>query len=161
MWERFKVWWYSTDEDEVEEEPEITPYDGYDLTVDLMRKLLGSITGRELPKRKEEMVAAERKAYVQMVAAFFPQIIEGRMKRLIRAQEELMATGSSELRELMPEAKDQIIFGRGTINGLALVFEDFNEDFQEYIGSLPKDEPFDKYKLFPEIFKKERSGEEE
>lgn len=116
----------------------------------LMRSILGSIPG--VPKK--EMSENERRQFEQTVAAFFPHVIEPTISRLIRAQEELMARGSEDLRGIgLVSPDDQIIFGRGTVNGLTLLIEEFKEAYDSHIAEVTKrGEKFDPRKLFPDLF---------
>lgn len=132
--------------------PDMEGQDSISVSALLMRKLLGSISLEDV-KTRPAMQDQDRRQYEQGVAAFFPHILKPTIDRLVAAQEQLMARGSQEQRYVgIISPSDQVLFGRGTINGIELVLEEFNEAYQAHIAELTKrGEKFDPRKLFPEI----------
>lgn len=124
-----------------------------ELTARLMRELLGSIDVEKF-RFERKLSANDLAAYHQTVAAFFPTIIEPTVKRFIAAQERIMSRGSAELRQFgYVDPRDQVIFGRGTMNGLLILMEEFQQAFYSHIAAVEeKQEKFDPYALFPELF---------
>lgn len=149
MWHRLKLAWKVL----WEEENLLEEYEATGLSAELMRALLGSVSFDDI-KNRPPMTAEERRIYEQTVAAFYPHVIEPAINRLIGAQEQLMGRGSAEQREIgIVDPKDQVLFCRGTMNGIELVKEEFKEAFEAHIAYLQvRNEKFDKHKLFPEIF---------
>ena len=115
--------------------------------VALLRYLLGSINLEDVRKKESEMAPDDRKAYVTRLASNW-DLIEKIIKKLLVAQEEYMSRGGEAYNG--DEVK-QIVFGRGTINGLFLVHEILKEAFDEFIGTIKPPEPYDKSKLFPDV----------
>ena len=160
MWRRLGIAWrYLLGRDDVHmyegEEfvdlDKLTGRSAYELSAELMRRMLGSITldrPEPLPAGEE---AQAREQHNQTVAAFFPTILEPTIKRLIVAQEELMARGSAEMRQVVGQEKEQILFCRGSVNGLMLILEEFQTAANEHTADVEKrqDTEFDKHEMFP------------
>lgn len=110
-------------------------------TTDLLRHQLGSINLKDV-RDKKELTENERKNYVANVAASF-KLIESDIKELIIAQEEFIATQATSW--------DQVLVGRGSINGLYLLLEKYEKAFLEHQDNIkPKDE-FNPHAIIPEL----------
>lgn len=110
-------------------------------SVQLIRQQLSSIdlSGvRDLRPLTEE----DRKVYNGRVAAFYPDI-ERDLKKFLIAQEEYIAR--------VADNEKQLMFARGTINGIMLILEHYQQVFEEYKAQVKPEEPFDKNKLFPKV----------
>lgn len=101
----------------------------------LNRRQLGSIDGIE----KEKMSSAERKEYVARSAVAYKDIVEGKIAKFIKAQEDFIIYNA--------ENEMQLIFGRATINGLSILKEDFENDLLEDQDNKTPQESFDKHKV--------------
>ena len=96
-------------------------------TLGLQRHLLGSI---DLSDVDEEMNESERKEYVAAISAVFPRL-EKDIKKFLYQQ--LMYSSNQA------ENWEQVIFGRGTFNGLSLLLEYWKTINQEQLEkSIPK-----------------------
>ncbi len=166
MWRRLRLAWRWMRGD-----PEVHLYDGpefvdidrlrgrssYELTADVTRRMLGSVTledARHAKPMREDRI----RAFEVHMGAIFKDFVEPRLTRLLIAQQELMSLGSEEMRQLHRSVRDQIVYGRGSINGIMLVYEEFREAFDAYMSRSSGTEPFDKYKLFPELYADEGGG---
>jgi len=112
------------------------------LSVSLIRHLLGTVDLKDVRGKETEMSPEERKNYVARLSSNW-DIVEKKIMRLIVAQEEYMAR--------MTENQEQLMLGRGTINGLFLIHEELEQAFKEHMLNSSPVESFDKRKLFSEI----------
>lgn len=108
-------------------EPEIT-------SVSLMRHILGSI---DLSQESNDEVFNNR------AGAIFKDVIEPKLNKMAREQERFTAAEAANW--------DQAMFGRGTLNGIELVREEFEKAYAVYQQSNQLPEPFDKQNPLPEI----------
>jgi len=127
--------------------PEYTSLE--EAAVTLTRHLLNSIDLGDA-RSKLTMTPEERKEYVARISSNF-DLLERLLKRLVIAQEEAMARGAMELKSVSDKPETQVVFGRGTINGIMLVWDELDGYFKEHMENLPRGkESFDKTKLFPQ-----------
>lgn len=99
-------------------------------TSDLIRNKLGSISLGDV-RKDIQMSKDERKEYVARIHGIFKDIIEPKCKKFITMQEEFMARET--------EGEIQFLVGRGTINGILLILEDFEKDNLEHIENMKED----------------------
>ena len=99
------------------------------MSLDLMRKQLGSVTIEDL--EHEEMDESERKQYCASISAVFPRL-EKDMKVLLHAQMMYIGTQAGNMEE--------VIFGRGTFNGIDLLLEMWKKAHLEHTNKEPKEE---------------------
>lgn len=111
----------------IKKEPEIT-------SVSLMRQILGSIDVSEEPNEE---------VFNNRAGAIFKDVIEPKLKKMAREQERFTAAEAANW--------DQAMFGRGTLNGIELVSEEFEKAYGVYQQSLQPKEPFDERNPLPEI----------
>jgi hypothetical protein len=135
----------------INEFKELTKRDEKELSIELIRKLLASIDLSDVRNKSIGNIGVvtktetEHKNFIQMVTAFFPKIIEPEIKKMIIEQQKFIAE--------KVDNQELLMFSRGTINGLMLVYELFLEAFNEYMSSRDNDEEIDPEKLFPELYK--------
>lgn len=98
-------------------EPEIT-------SVSLMRRILGSIDISEEPTAE---------VFNNRVGAIFKDVIEPVLKRMAREQERFTAAEAANW--------DQAMFGRGTLNGIELVREEFEKAYNAHLEANKQPEP--------------------
>lgn len=111
-----------------EKQPEIT-------SVSLMREILGSIDLSEEPNEE---------VFNNRAGAIFKDVIEPKLKKMAREQERFTAAEAANW--------DQAMFGRGTLNGIELVREEFEKAFSAYQQSLqPVEQPSQPHNPIPEI----------
>ena len=111
-----------------------------ELSLDLIRHRLGSIGLSELEEEKP-MSTSKRKGYCSTISAVFP-VIEKDIKRFLHAQ--LMYSSKQA------EDWERVIFGRGTFNGIDLLYEHWKQAHLEHLGKLPKEE-VEKTSPMPEL----------
>lgn len=87
----------------------------------LVRHLLASIDLSDI--ELDEMGTEERKEYVGVASAAYLNTLRREVKRLLKAQEEFVA------RQASPES---LMFARGTVNGIMLVEEAYEEMHREH-----------------------------
>lgn len=160
MWNRLKIalrWLRGEEDVHLYEGPEFVDVDrikgrtAHELTMDATRRMLGSVTLDEARKARPAVDDKARSFEVHM-GAIFKDFVEPRLLRLVVAQEELIARGSDEMRQLHSDVRDQIVYGRGSINGIMVVYEEFKEAYDAYMSRGKDGEPFDPHKLFPELY---------
>jgi hypothetical protein len=117
------------------------PIKKQDLTLSLMRHLLGSIDLSDI-KVEEEMTEIERDGYCAQIFAVFP-LIEKDIKKMLYQQLMFISNNS--------ENWEQVIFGRGTFNGLDLLLEKWEKATSEYENKHKGKEGFDKNSPLLEI----------
>ena len=106
--------------------------------IDLIRHLLGSINLNDLPQKEES--EAERKEYCSAIAAVFPRL-EKDIKEFLHAQ---LMFASNEA-----ENWEQVLFARGTFNGIDLLYKNWQKANAEHLNPPPK--PFNKHNPIGEI----------
>lgn len=106
----------------------------------LTRHLLASIDLIDV-RDDQVMNPDERKEWVARVASNYA-VTSKIVKRFLVAQEEFIAR--------MAENEKQLMFARGTINGIMLIQEELENAFKEHMANIQPEKPFDKTKLFPE-----------
>lgn len=97
----------------------------------LQRNLLGSIDLADLEKEETE---EERRAHSSAIFAVYPRL-ESDLKKLLHAQ---LLFASNEA-----ETWEQVLFGRGTFNGLSLFLEHLKVLQSEHIENSRGKEDFD------------------
>jgi len=109
-----------------------------ELTIKLMRHLLGSVDLPDLEDEKE-MSANERKEYCAAIFAVWPRL-EKDIKGFLYRQ---LMFSSNEA-----EDWDKVVFGRGTFNGMDLLYEhwkkaasEFESESKESKGGFNKSSP--------------------
>lgn len=111
-----------------------------DETLKLQRNLLGSIDISD--DDADEMDASQRHEYIAAISAVFPRI-EKDIKRFMHQQ--LMYSSNKA------ETWEQVIFGRGTFNGLALLLEFWDNANQEQMEKAKPKAQFDPHNSIGEI----------
>jgi hypothetical protein len=116
-----------------------------DLSVKVIRHLLASIDLSDI-KEDEEMSESDRKAYCSAIFAVYPRI-EKDIKKLL--YEQLMFSSNNA------ETWEQVIFGRGTFNGMDLLLEKWKKVAVEHEANvkegLKEGKNIDKSNPMPEI----------
>ncbi len=103
-------------------------------TVELLRHLLGSIDLSDI--KEEQLTEAEQKDYSAAIFAVFPRLQKDIRKFL---HEQLMFSAN--------QATDweQVVFGRGSFNGISLLFEHWKKAADEHVANIKGEaEPFNK-----------------
>jgi len=102
-------------------------------SAELTRKLLGSITLNDIEELKEETLSDEEyKARASDCELFYKKYLEKVLKLFIQKQlEEIGQRAVSE---------GQMVFGRGTINGLFLIKEWFDEQVSVSLSKFQPEE---------------------
>jgi len=88
------------------------------------------------------MKASEHKEYCSIIYSVFPRL-EKDIKKFMR--EQLMYSSNQA------ENWEQVIFGRGTFNGMALLLEYWKQINNKHISDTKEKESFDKHKIINEI----------
>lgn len=109
----------------------------------LIRHQLGSIDLSDV--EIEEMTESERAQYLGVAVGAFGNTIKQEAKKLLKAQEEYLSRTVDNEKTLM--------FSRGTVNGIMLILETYEDYRKEYIAREKKPDDFDPRNLFPEIEK--------
>jgi hypothetical protein len=109
----------------------------------LIRHQLGSIDLSDV--EIEEMSENERAQYIGVAVGAFGNTIKQEAKKLLKAQEEYLSRTVDNEKTLM--------FSRGTVNGIMLILETYEDYRKEYIAREKKPDDFDPRNLFPEIEK--------
>ena len=120
--------------------------DNSDLTAKatkLIRHQLGSIDLSDV--EIEEMAESERAQYLGVAVGAYGNTIKLEAKKLLKAQEEYLSRTVDNEKMLM--------FSRGTVNGIMLILETYEDYRKEYIAREKKPDDFDPHNLFPEIEK--------
>ena len=109
-------------------------------TTELIRRQLSSLNLSDFTK-DDKMSESERREYVSAISAVWPRL-ERDIKRFLYDQ--LIFTSNNS------ESWDQVIFGRGTFNGMDLLLNHWRKVHEEHqMNSKPK-EDFDQYNPLPE-----------
>ncbi len=121
---------------------EMTAFDKSMLTIKSTRHVLGSIDLKDIPD--PDMDENDRRAYVQTVYSVYGNMIKKECDLLAQAQIEFG----------MKNAIDHtaITFSRGTLNGIYIVLERFEELVAEYAEVSKKPGKFDPHKMFPALY---------
>ena len=114
----------------------------------LTRHLLGSIDLSDVEPFKRNLTPDQRKAYVAEMSSVYVRI-KPLLKDFIERQKDFIATGGEVYHG--QEGK-QIVFGRGTINGLYLILDELQKLYKEHTNSVPPRDPPDNTTPFPSIF---------
>jgi len=109
-------------------------------TISLQRNILASIDLQMM--EDEEMSETERKAYCSAIFAVFPRI-EKDLKRFMYQQ--LLFQGTEA------DTWEKVIFGRGTFNGLDLMYEYYKKVSQEHISNSKREDDFDKHEVISKL----------
>lgn len=110
-------------------------------SLELMRHLLGSIDLSDVEEDKE-MTEAERKDYCANIAAVWPTL-EKDIKKFLYAQLMFVSNNAGNW--------EQVLFGRGTFNGLDILQEHWKKAFAEHLENSRGQEDFDENNPVPEI----------
>jgi len=117
-------------------------------SADLIREKLGSVSIDHRALNEKAFAVDERKQMVADCANFFKRWLESDIERLINIQAEFTTLQAGDF--------DQVVFGRGTINGLLLIKELYEHRFNEYISNMKdaqeKGEDIDNASLFAELY---------
>lgn len=105
-----------------------------------IRKILGSINLEDVRDKVKD--ANEIQNYEAAIAAVFKDHIEPTVKKLIIAQEQFMGRQANNM--------DQLSFGRGTVNGLCLILEEFESAWKNHEATKKPIEEPDQSTFFPE-----------
>jgi hypothetical protein len=103
-------------------------------SVSLMRRILGSIDLSEEPNEE---------VFNNRAGAIFKDVIEPKLKKMAREQERFTTAESADW--------SQVMFGRGTLNGIELAREEFEKAYAVYQQANQPPEPFDERNPLPEI----------
>lgn len=98
-----------------------------DQSIKLMRHLLGSIDLSDIQEEEKELSEADRKAYCSAIFAVFPRIKKD-IKKLL--YEQLMFISNNA------ENWEQVIFGRGTFNGMDILLEKWQSATTEHEANV-------------------------
>lgn len=112
-----------------------------ELSIALMRHLLGSIDLSDIEEDKE-MSEGERKEYCATISAVFPRL-EKEIKKFLHAQ--LMFSANQA------EDWDKVVFGRGTYNGIDLLYQHWKTAHVEHTAKGKPKEEFDKHSPIGEV----------
>lgn len=114
-----------------------------ELSLALIRHLLGSIDLSDVKEDEKEISKEERKSYCAAIFAVWPRL-EKDIKELLHRQ--LMFVCNEA------ETWEQVIFGRGTFNGIDLLYKLWKAAATEF-EATPKEEKgdFNKSNPMPEI----------
>jgi hypothetical protein len=112
-------------------------------SIKLLRHQLGSIDISDIIEDEKEMSKEERAQYCAAIFAIFPRL-EKDIKRFLHRQ--LMFISNRAVNW------EQVIFGRGTFNGIDLLYKYWKDAAAEF-EAKPKEErkKLDKHKVMPEI----------
>ena len=102
-------------------------------TLALQRHLLGSIDFSDI-EENEQMSETERKAYCAAIFAVFPRLEKDLKKALY---DQLMFVSNEA------QTWEQVLFGRGTFNGISLMLEKWRKAASEY--EKPPEEEYDRH----------------
>lgn len=112
------------------------------IAVDFIRHGLGSVDLTDLKSDKTEQ---EQKDHDAQVSSVFKSSLEPVIKSLIVVQEQWIARNAKN--------EIEMAFGRGTLNGLLLLLEDFQASHARTQDANQPKGAFDEKNLFPEITK--------
>ena len=107
--------------------------------IDLMREQLGSI---KLSDTEEEMTEQERREYCAAIFAVYPRLEKDIKRFLYKQLEESIARA---------ETWEQVIFGKGTFNGMVYLMEKWKQANDEHIASVPPGTKFNPHNPLIEI----------
>lgn len=116
------------------------PLSQKNLDIALVRHLLGSIDLSDV--KEEEQTEGERKEYCGAICAVFPRL-EKDMKRFLYDQ--LMFVSNQA------DTWERVIFGRGTFNGMSLLYEHWKKANDEHLEKTKPKETFDKHSPIGQI----------
>ena len=114
-----------------------------DISVDLMRELLGT---KSFSRDVRPMDGEARKNYVARIAASWPDLDKD-TDLMIAVQEQNMGRRVNN--------QDELMFGRGTINGIMLIKDYYEDRYNEHKANTKPEEKFDPSKLFPTVAEEE------
>lgn len=104
----------------------------------LLRHQLGSIDLSDIENK--EMTEAERKEYCAAISGIFPRL-EKDIKKVM--YEQVLKTADA------PDW-EKVNYGRGTMNGISLLYELWKEAYMEHLGRIPQGD-FDRSSPIGEI----------
>jgi len=110
--------------------------------VALIRHLLGSVDLDDI--ELNDMAPDERKEYVGKATAAYQGTIKQEGKRLLKAQEEFVARQAEPF---------NLLFARGTVNGITLFMEIYEDMQIEHRENNKQPEKFNARAMFPELGK--------
>lgn len=111
-----------------------------DQTIELLRLQLGSIDLKDVAEDKD-LSESERKEYCAAIFAAFPRL-EKDIKKFLYQQLMFISNQAGTWEE--------VIFGRGTFNGMDLLLDHWRKAAAEYQSSMKKEE-FDKNSVVGEL----------
>lgn len=100
----------------------------------LIQHQLGSINVDDISVK--EMTSEERAEYLSRAAVAWKLIMEPKIKEFIRAQKDFMAQNA--------DGDIQYAFSRGTINGLMLIKNSLEGEYNEHVERTKPKEEFDR-----------------
>lgn len=106
---------------------------------EFIQNKLGSINledVRDIVKLPEDI-----KVYEAGIASIFKDHLEPTIKKLIITQEQFMARQVKDM--------DQLSFGRGTVNGLLLILEEFESAWKNHQATITPEKEPDQTTFFP------------
>ena len=109
-------------------------------STELIRHQLGSVDLVDITT--DDMTEAERKEYCSSISGIYPRL-EKDIKKFLHA--ELMFISNNA------ENWDQVVFGRGTFNGMDLLRTHWKKASDEHIQNIQPPEKFDEHKMLPEV----------
>lgn len=113
-----------------------------DLSLKLIRHTLGSVDIDDLSEEKD-MSETERKAYCDAIFAVWPRL-EKDLKKALHTQLMFISNNAEDW--------SQVIFGRGTFNGIDLLFEKWHKAVLEHEANTKENkEEFNKSNPISEI----------
>lgn len=104
-----------------------------DLSIKLIRHLLGSIDLSDVDEEEKDMSETERKEYCAAIFAIWPRLKKD-LKKMLYTQ---LMFSSNEA-----ETWERVVFGRGTFNGLDLMYDKWEKAATEF-ESMPKEDKQD------------------
>jgi len=116
-------------------------------STELTRHLLGSIDLSDVEPLKRNLTPDQRQAYVAEMSSVFVRI-KPLLKDFIEKQKDFMASGGEMYHG---QEEKQIIFARGTINGLYLILDELQKLYREHTTAKPQAPPTDNLNPFPSI----------
>ena len=109
-------------------------------SIDLIRHQLGSVDLSDI--KQGDMSESERKAYCSHISGVY-DLIEKDIKKFLHEQLMFMSNNA--------ENWDQVVFGRGTFNGMDLLRNHWKKAREEHIINIKPPEKFDEHEMLPKI----------
>jgi hypothetical protein len=110
-----------------------------ELLTDLNRNQLGSISLNDI-NNIQNFSASERKSYLQDAEVIWSNpVFQNEVKKIVQTQLEFIAKFTTE--------QSQVYVGRGTINGIMILYEWIEKLHNEYTQLTKPEEKFDPFDL--------------